>query len=510
MKRAFICIIFVGCVGAGIAATFFFKKKNLNSETNTNSTEASQFGEITTESRGELFLKNTKDFIFESIQGKRAVSQNDTVLVGADAKGRVKISKDYGGGEIELSENSIVSFSTREVQNADGTKSPKLLLRLKQGSIRRVKTPKTEAKNEVTSQTADTSVAVPPADVSRDVASAVPTASAMPSSEILVEVESEGQAESSIVELSVENPVVGKAATVSPEVVTQSSTPAAQDVAVTDKKTTTAIETPVKSSSELASKEVTEAPHETPPQKTDNGSGVKKNTLFKRGAVVALTPVYSLTALSAEDRTTGSDSTVASNYNTGVHISYMQEWTESTRTFVNLSLGLISFEKPTDSTKTINDDKKFLSGLGAGLNLELTDRFNLEVGGYYQKELFVRASSTQSITIDAMNVPSIGGNLSYAIVKLDPFTFGASSSLYVKGPAKTDGYNVRLGAQYGAIIYLKQSLVEVGQESNFQTELGFISRSQDTSIIKQTQTEITLGLRILFPVGRKQEGGAEL
>ena len=225
---------------------------------------------------------------------------------------------------------------------------------------------------------------------------------------------------------------------------------------------------------------------------------------------MALTPHYSLTSLSVEDRTTGSDSTLASKYNTGAHISYVQEWTQSTRTFVDLNLGLIAFEKPTDSTKTIHDDKKFLSGFGLGVSFEISNKLNLDLAGFYQKELFVRASSTQSVTIDAVNVPSIGGKLSYDLLKLDPFTFGMSSSLYVKGPAKSGGYNIRLGAEYGATIYLKQSAGGVGQESNFQTELGFNSRSQNTSITKQTQTQITLGLRFVFPVGSQQKGGPEL
>ena len=123
----------------------------------------------------------------------------------------------------------------------------------------------------------------------------------------------------------------------------------------------------------------------------------------------------------------------------------------------------------------------------------------------YQKELFVHAVSTQSVTLDAVGVPSIGGTLAYDAVKLAPFVLGVSSLVSVKMPAKTDAYSARLGALYAATIYLKQDVGGSGQK--FISELGFFTRTQDTSLTRQTQTDLILRVHYFFPVGRREKEG---
>lgn len=233
---------------------------------------------------------------------------------------------------------------------------------------------------------------------------------------------------------------------------------------------------------------------------------VEKNTFFKRGALLSLTPEYALSVLSIEDSATRTRSSLATKYHARARLAYVQEWSETSRSFVFVNLGMLAFEKPSESTKIITGENKFTSGMGLGGRFDLSSRFNLETEIAYGKELFGRPASTQSVTVDAVSIFALGSKLSYDFVRLDPFIFGVASSVYVKGPAKADSYDLSLGYQYSGIIYLKQSEGEE-RHANFQTELGFTSRRQNTSITRQTQTDLTLGLRFSFPVGRREAGG---
>ena len=236
-----------------------------------------------------------------------------------------------------------------------------------------------------------------------------------------------------------------------------------------------------------------------------NLSDAQKVPPFERGALLALTPSYAFSGISATDSATGRVSSVASQYNVGVRSTYFQEWSPFTRSFVGLKLGHISFDRPTDSSLRIADDKKFLSEIQIGANFNLSSRLSLATEADYKKELFARAVSTQIAKVEAVAIPSLGAKLAYDFIRLRPFSLGVSTSFTVKGPAKTDGFNVRLGAQYGSTIYLKQFVSESGSPS-FQTELSYLTRMQNTSLTKQTQKDLTLEVRLFVPVGDRDKG----
>jgi LysM repeat protein len=223
----------------------------------------------------------------------------------------------------------------------------------------------------------------------------------------------------------------------------------------------------------------------------------KVSPLLKRRATVALNPFYNIANLSSADNVTGSESTIASKYYAGVNASYVQEWNKDFQTAINFKLASIAFEGPANSTKTLQDKSKFLSTIGVETNHNIGKKTHLKLGLSYGKELFIRAASTQSVAVDAINVPSISSKISYDIIELSPFALGVSATYSAKMPAKADSYNIKLGHEYGANIYLNQ-FTGNSHNSKIQTELGFTRRSQNTNITSQTETNIMLGVRFHF------------
>lgn len=228
----------------------------------------------------------------------------------------------------------------------------------------------------------------------------------------------------------------------------------------------------------------------------------ESSPLFKRGSVLALTPFYSILNITSKDNTRGSESTIASKYYIGANASYVQEWTKDFQTAVNLKLGSINFEKPTTSTKTLQDSGKFISSLGLESNQSFNNNFHLKLNLDYGKELFIRAASTQNIAVDAINIPSVGAKVSYDIKELDPFVLGIAGSYEAKMPAQTDYYDVKLGHKLGASVYLTQHTGSAS-DSKFQVELGVAQRRQDTSVASQTETSVNLGVKFFYGVGSR-------
>jgi LysM repeat protein len=217
-------------------------------------------------------------------------------------------------------------------------------------------------------------------------------------------------------------------------------------------------------------------------------------------AVVELSPYYGFTRISSSDKSTGSPATLTSSLNTGVDLKYIQPWSESFRSFIHLNLGELSFEQPTNSAKSLQNGSNFMSGVGIGGELKLSRALSFAFFGDYQKEAFSRAASTTSVAVDAVSVPEVGGSLSLDLLKSGVFTIGVSGEYSELFQASTAGYRVLQGSLYGGKIYLKQN---VGG-SALQTELGYFSIQQSTSITNQSENNILLQLRWLLPFGKKE------
>lgn len=215
-------------------------------------------------------------------------------------------------------------------------------------------------------------------------------------------------------------------------------------------------------------------------------------------ALFELSPYYGLTSLQAIDKATSNPATLASSVNAGLDVHYYQLWSESFKTFIDLNLGTLSFEQPTDSTKSVQNSSTFTSGIGIGADFSLSSALTFRVFGEYQKEAFVRSASTDAVTVDEVSVPELGGSLSLDLLKKNSLTLGVSGDFSELFQAATTGYTVQQGNEYGGKLYFKQN---VGG-SALQTELGYFSRQQNTSITNQTERDFVVRFRWFLPFGK--------
>lgn len=251
---------------------------------------------------------------------------------------------------------------------------------------------------------------------------------------------------------------------------------------------------------------VPEAPAETQtsiPEKNDRATYSDSASHFQRTSRYEITPAYSISNFDVTDRQTGSQSNIVSNFNLSIDVSSLKKWSEKFQSFLHAHFGLIVLQPPSSVLNTLSGGTQFISGLGIGGNFKITPDLTFSLTADDEKELFVRATSTTSVTADSVSLINFGSRLSYNFIHLDPFNLG--SSLELKGflPATTDNFTTRFNTQLGCIIYLAQ---EEEKNMNFNTELGFTIKNMNTSITIQRETSLTLALRFhLYPTKKQTE-----
>jgi LysM repeat protein len=212
------------------------------------------------------------------------------------------------------------------------------------------------------------------------------------------------------------------------------------------------------------------------------------------GSLLELAPYYALTSISSTDKITGSPASAASSLNAGVDLRFSQPWSESFSSFVHFKLGALSFEQPTDSSKSVQSASNLMSGIGLGGDFKLSQALTFRIFGDYQKEAFIRGVSTDTVAIDAVSVPEVGASLVLDLFKKNSLTLGVSGQFSELFQAATEGYTVSQGSLFGGKVYFKRDSCG----SAFQTDLGYFSRQQDTNLTNQTERDLILQLRWEF------------
>ena len=235
-----------------------------------------------------------------------------------------------------------------------------------------------------------------------------------------------------------------------------------------------------------------------PPSSAVNEKMAAKNS---SGPNVAVSPYYLISALDSKDQSTGNPAKLATQYNVGLNVSHITKWSESFYSMFSLKLGLVSLEKPTNSAKSVQDANKFISGVGFETSHALSANLNLKLKADYQKELFVRGITTNSVTVDAIAIPSISIKSSFDMAHFESSTAGVAAQVKYLFPTDTDNYKVLAGTEYTATMYVRQAS-SIFDESKYQAELSYVQRGQNTSLTVQTESSVFLGVRFFYPAGR--------
>jgi hypothetical protein len=204
--------------------------------------------------------------------------------------------------------------------------------------------------------------------------------------------------------------------------------------------------------------------------------------------------------ISSTDRATGGSATYNSNLDPGVSVCLDQHWSRRFETYVGLDFRSAAFVAPSNASTGI-DDGHLLTGFGAGLRfapLEPVARlwFDARIGAAQQ--LFTRATSMNSVTLDPILIPQVELGPRYLLLDRDPFSLELHAGADFYLPSSSSSYTVRPGYGYGGGVEIARDL-----SRKIKLSGGFWSvyRSQNSSIATQNQTDFGLTLGITFNFG---------
>jgi hypothetical protein len=206
-------------------------------------------------------------------------------------------------------------------------------------------------------------------------------------------------------------------------------------------------------------------------------------------------PFWGVNSIKASDRVTGAKASVASDTNFGLMASYGIDWEEDFKTYLSLRLNRIHFEKPIDSSIKINDRDLFLSTIEIGAYNQLSRRLGIGLMAGYGNELFLRSEATNVLAVDKVSIPSVGGSVQLKLKESQNHQLSLGLTYKTKLPAKTDQYRVQLGHELGVGLELAKV---TGDSRTFKTDVNFNYRNQDTSITRQTEFGIVVGVHFFF------------
>ena len=194
------------------------------------------------------------------------------------------------------------------------------------------------------------------------------------------------------------------------------------------------------------------------------------------------------------DSTSNTGSTLLSTLLPGLHFYWDLEWNDRLKTISSFSYTRYQITQ-FDEYKTLQNTE----GTRLGYQLEVLYRFigQLKITSAFnaREELFNQSVNTSTIRIDKVPIMGFNLGLDYQWFKYRGITLNQSIYSAYFLPRATAEYMINSGTGYGAGIQLCHYFDRAERKKIF-IKLDYRKHKQDTSIITNTDDELTLGLGI--------------
>ena len=165
---------------------------------------------------------------------------------------------------------------------------------------------------------------------------------------------------------------------------------------------------------------------------------------------LTLTPELYFSRINSTDKSTGGAATYNSNIDPGLSLLWKQKWSARFETSVDLGVRTASYSAPsalsTDVAKT-----RALTNLGAGLRvapLDQTPGLLVDTSVGFNQQLFARATSLTSITLDSIMIPQIELGPRYELLSGESLAMTLHASAIFYFASESPNYSINPGYGY--------------------------------------------------------------
>lgn len=205
---------------------------------------------------------------------------------------------------------------------------------------------------------------------------------------------------------------------------------------------------------------------------------------------------YRLTELSINEPESGAKGLLVSSNDIELGATAFQSWSQLINTYFNINFRQISFEPPREGSKNLLSKDKNPIGFASGLIFKVSDQFNLITGLGVLQNIFVRGSSSESLTIDLATIPFFDFQCQYMMFKKNDTAFGITlSSKYLFSNSSSSSLEINSGYQYSGDWYMAYH----SANHSLQFNMGYESSKQNTKDVNHTINSYMLKLMYSIP-----------
>jgi hypothetical protein len=206
--------------------------------------------------------------------------------------------------------------------------------------------------------------------------------------------------------------------------------------------------------------------------------------------ILRITPKIYFSSIQASDVASLGTAQFQSDINYGVNIKFEQVWLDRWHSYFAIEMDQEKFIPPVG--RTVFNLSQHRLGIGIGIERNLTSRFSVGASIFYKQELFVRAVDLNNLAIEKTPITQAALGVTYRILDSHPISLEVKAGGLYYFPGKTDFYSIHSGYGYYADIGAVHEMGRTSLSANTKLQKRF----QDTSIIKQTNAELSFEFSI--------------
>ena len=211
-----------------------------------------------------------------------------------------------------------------------------------------------------------------------------------------------------------------------------------------------------------------------------------------RRSYFEVTPDFSFTRLDGMEKASGAKAVLLSSLNYGASAAWHQVWSEIYETAARVSTEKISFRNA--STRTLENASSYYSSLSLSGSARIGTRTKLAAALGVGEQIFHRASSLSTATIDKVFIPRFDLGLSQTLITASPFLIGVGLRAGVLLPGSTESYDIRTGYAYHATLYIRQVSSLDPSVERLSLAIFFGGSKQNTSLVDNSRHDLGLAL----------------
>jgi hypothetical protein len=233
----------------------------------------------------------------------------------------------------------------------------------------------------------------------------------------------------------------------------------------------------------------------TAPQ-TAQATQVERSQAFKAHSRLRASSVFDFHRINSTSSSSQGTATLLSDPSLGLKLSWEQIWSEQFSTEFLVSQAQVKMRDA--SSGTLLGGNKTLSKIGFGLNYSLNPDLKLKVDSNYGNQLFARAISLGTATLDSVDVSRLGVSVIPTLVRKGDLSLDLQLGYFQVFSTSTTNYSLKTGSGFILAPGVRHKLKAI----TLELDLKYEELQQDSSISTQENKQTGIHFGLSFEVGK--------